>query len=704
MTLVGSTPRLARLDGDGRPWWRDPFRVFQTNLRETDAVLDVDRTLDAIHEHGSNVWLINGGGIMSFYPTDLPFQTRNPYLADRPSGDLLGDAVAAAHERGIRVVARMDFSKVTERVAQEHPDWLYVDPAGEHQVYEGLSSTCPAAGYYQEAAFAALTEVAERYDVDGFFFNWFGFNEIDYSGRYRGVSQNAESVRRFREWSGGDELPTGPESANYVAWQRFATETIDDLTARFRSHIATLLPGAAFIRGPGSDVVFHEANNEIGRPIWPFATSEAVSAARAVRPAQPVFVNSVAFVDMPYRLAAEEPSRFRQYIVQTIARGGNPSAYIMGEPGAIDYPNVTAVGDVFRFHRDHADIYRDAVPAARIALVRPDPLRADAARHARSTEEFRGLFRALQQCHLPFDVLPLPDVRAAASASDAGRFAVYVVPDCGELDDATVDALDVAVDAGALVILTGSSGATGRALAASPVAEYGPLREGRDLYAAYSVESADAAGHPRHPVVPVFGEYRSIRTREGARAVSHVAPPVAYGPPEKAHGNIIGDEPGIAVSGSGRGAVAVIPWTIGRSFHHLGLSVARDAVVALIEQHDAEIAPVRAEFPPHVEVVVLETPSDLIVHAVNVSGVQGNGFTPPVPIHGGRLTVPGRRTAIDGSTGRPLDGAYDTTADTSTVEVPSFDTFAVVRVPRDGASATGLPGTHTTTEEVHDND
>src|SRR5690606_27730250 len=34
-------------------WWDEPFGVFQTNLREIDAGLDVEATLDAIEEHGA---------------------------------------------------------------------------------------------------------------------------------------------------------------------------------------------------------------------------------------------------------------------------------------------------------------------------------------------------------------------------------------------------------------------------------------------------------------------------------------------------------------------------------------------------------------------------------------------------------------------------------------------------------------------------
>jgi len=99
------------------PWWKRPYRTFQTNLREIDAGLDVTKVLDHIERIGANTWLLNTAGIVSFYPSELEFQHPSPWLAERPSGDLVGDAVAAAHARGVRVLSRVDFSKVQSAIS-----------------------------------------------------------------------------------------------------------------------------------------------------------------------------------------------------------------------------------------------------------------------------------------------------------------------------------------------------------------------------------------------------------------------------------------------------------------------------------------------------------------------------------------------------------------------------------------------------------
>ena len=75
--------------GETTEWRRHSFRIFQTNIREVDSGLDVERVVQDIVDFGANVWLLNAGGIVSHYPSKLPFQHPSPWLNDRPSGDLL---------------------------------------------------------------------------------------------------------------------------------------------------------------------------------------------------------------------------------------------------------------------------------------------------------------------------------------------------------------------------------------------------------------------------------------------------------------------------------------------------------------------------------------------------------------------------------------------------------------------------------------
>src|SRR5699024_209827 len=110
--------------------------------------------------------------------------------------------------------------------------------------------------------------------------------------RYHGVCHCRGCQERYARDVGGP-LPSGPTDPGYARWQEFARSTVDELTARIAAHVAARREDAVLVQGARSDIVFHEANNAVGRPLWPHATGEAVSAIRSGRPEAPIIVNAV---------------------------------------------------------------------------------------------------------------------------------------------------------------------------------------------------------------------------------------------------------------------------------------------------------------------------------------------------------------------------------------------------------------------------
>ncbi|ADB33648.1 conserved hypothetical protein [Kribbella flavida DSM 17836] len=637
-----------------RLWWQDPFRMFQTNLREIDAGLDVEEVLDYLVEFGADTWLLSVGGILSNYPTDLDFQTRNPYLTRRSSGDLVGDAVKAAGRRGIRVMGRMDFSKIDHRRAEQHPDWCFVDAAGHPQVYNGLTSVCPSGDYYQVKLFEVLDEVLDRYPVDGFFCNWMSFNEVDYSRVYRGVCHCLSCHRRYAEYAPGEPLPEGKGSPGYRTWQRFAREVLADLTGRIREHLARRRPEAPLVLGDQADIVFHEANNAVGRPLWHHRTSEHVSAAKTYRPEVPVLTNSVGFVDMPYRLAGEEPQHFAQYLVQAIARGANPSTYIMGTPADNPYECLQVAGELTRFHRDHHEVYRDLVPAAGTLLVRPDAFEPGAVR------EFQGLYLALLQRHVPFDVLP----EERLGEADLGRYRTVVLPDLGPLAPGIAPVLDAYCVAGGAVVTTGNSGVVADEI------QLQCLPASRRL-ASHDTEEATRSLHLRseHGIVPVVGAFHLVEPSADAEVGLHALSRAPYGPPEKCYGHLELDHPGQLRTSYGPGRAVMLPWTIGRAYRDVGLTAHRDIVVDAVLW--AGGPQVTTGLPEQVEIVVGRSAAGQVIHLLNRSGDADQRFAEPVPIVPSWLALPEpaehvealragvRRPVVDGRVELPQIGLFE---------------------------------------------
>lgn len=668
---------------DTGSWWRAPFRMYQTNLREIDAGMDVEAVLDIVQEYGANAWLLNAGGIMSFYPTDLPFQTRNPYLQDRPSADFVGDAVAAASARGVRVLARMDFSKVSTRIASEHPDWLFVGPDQSKQTYNGLVSACPSAGYYQEAAFAVIAEFAARYPIDGFFFNWFSFNEIDYSRTYRGVCHCTACTSGFKEFSGGRELPAGRGDADYALWRRYAEFVINDLTARFREHIHDVRPNAALILGERADIVFHEANSALGREFWPFATGEAVSLSKSVRPDVPVLVNAAVFVDMPYRYAAIQPEHFAHYAVQAVARGAVPSAYTMGTPLATPYPNMALASQVVHAHREHEDVYGALRPSAELLLI-ADPRQTVGA----AVDEYRGVYEALQRAHIPFDIAPWQGIPEALAG---GRYAIVVVPDLRtEADQATIAALDSFVDSGHTVVTTGGIlfDEDRPQLAGSPALRRSASTEAdEELRNSYIAVDEPGYGDGYRRVVPVAGSYHYIECHPDAERHMRYVAQAPYGPPELCHGTFPLDYPGWAVRRYGTGRVVLVPWGIGATARMFGTGAIgawfADLITGLLPECRIEVR----NLPESVELIVGESAGRLVVHLLNFSGVRHNSIGPEVPIRHGEIIVPGATSARSLVAGQTIETVRDDGR--LVVPVPEFGIYEALVLELEGDGRTG---------------
>jgi len=103
----------AAAPAEEKPWWLSSHRMLQTNLREIDAAMDLDRYVADMRQFGADAVLLNVGGIVANYPSDLPYH----------------------------------FSKLNQQIAARHPEWLYVSERGEQVSYNGQVQTCVNSGY-----------------------------------------------------------------------------------------------------------------------------------------------------------------------------------------------------------------------------------------------------------------------------------------------------------------------------------------------------------------------------------------------------------------------------------------------------------------------------------------------------------------------------------------------------------------------------
>ena len=283
-------------------WWMtEPIRWVQTNLRQTDAALDPARLVDQLADMRANVLLIGMGGIVAYYPTRTAFHYPSPFLP--PGHDMFGQVLRDAHARHIRVVGRFDFSKTMKPVFDAHPEWFFRQANGEPVIYNGLYSTCINGGYYRAQAIQILSEALDGYDVDGLFFNMFGNQSRDYSGREVGLCHCDACQTRYRAMFHKD-LPARPDDD----YRKFRFISSREVAAAIGELSHAKRPQAGYFNyiQESTDGIMSESNTAVDRPLplWLYSASDNVNRARNSEPGKMAVNLNMQFVDMWWRFAS----------------------------------------------------------------------------------------------------------------------------------------------------------------------------------------------------------------------------------------------------------------------------------------------------------------------------------------------------------------------------------------------------------------
>ncbi|MEN3340195.1 MAG: hypothetical protein V7647_3871 [Acidobacteriota bacterium] len=196
----------------GRPWYQRTLRWMQTNIAEIDVTrYDIPWWRQHWKRTQTQGVVVNAGGIVAYYPTDVPLHRRSEFLGNR---DLFGDLAKAAHDDGIVVFARMDSNGAGEAMYRAHPDWFTRKADGQPYFRdETLYAPCINGPYYREHIPAILREIATRYHPEGFTDNsWSGLSRAS-------VCYCVNCRTRFRQ-SRGLDLPVERDwnSVAYRAW------------------------------------------------------------------------------------------------------------------------------------------------------------------------------------------------------------------------------------------------------------------------------------------------------------------------------------------------------------------------------------------------------------------------------------------------------------------------------------------------------
>jgi hypothetical protein len=453
----------------GDPWYKTTLRWAQTNLVEIDPERYDDKFWRE-HWRRTRVQgvIINAGGIVAYYPTELPFHHRALKLGER---DLYGEIVKAAREEGLVVIARMDSNRVAEDFYRAHPDWIALDIDGSPYRQAEKYVTCINSPYYSEYLPAVMREIISRSHPEGFADNsWAGLGRAS-------ICHCANCREQFRAFAGLD-LPQKHDwsSEAYRQWIRWNYRRRSELWAfndrvtreaggpdcRWMGMISgdVLNNGNRFIDLPEilalSPIVMldhqrrngvdgFEQNTEAGKRLhevggWDKLIPESTPQYQLGAPA--------------FRLASMPPAEVRLWSSSAFAGGIQPWWHHIGAMHE-DRRQYNTAEPIFRWHEANQDILVNRQPVADVGVVwsqaNHDYLGQDRARDV-TLNPYRGAGKALDKAGIAW----LP-IHADAIAGASGRVKVLILPNLGAMSPAQVAAVEAFAASGGSVIATSES-------------------------------------------------------------------------------------------------------------------------------------------------------------------------------------------------------------------------------------------------------
>lgn len=637
-------------------WWREPQRIVQTNLALTDADMDCREVARDIRKFGATAVFFNVGGIYAWYPTKLPLQAVNPFL----KSDIVGEMIEACRAENIKFIGRFDLSKATRLAYDAHPEWFCHTSDGKPFEYNGTYQASLTGGWYHDYALKILTETLSTYEIDAAFFNFFGYSRFNYSHHDFGFSHDPSAVKRFAEFADGARIPDAndPSDPAYKKYLAFQDMTSAETSKLIYEHCKSVRPsiGIANLNG-GRDWIRMESNRSSVRPQpeWVYQTGELARQAQSIgRGISPYTVAQTHYFDFPWRQTSESAAFQANRVAQALANGAEPHYFFMGPIARQeDTKAVPVIRDFMHYHARNEDLYDTLDSAARIGLYQSrasdrfgETMRLRDASSHRSSNAFRGAYRALVESNLAFDLIADQLGQAADFLDILSRYEVIVLADASCLGDQEAAAFDAYVEQGGNLVVTGRTGMLTRtgeerssvALKSLPITGIREIR--RDIVAAYFKVATDELDFPDTRSIMLRGTYLFTEQKPDTETLLRMLPPQKFGPPELCYPEEpVSDEPGVIIGRHGRGSVAYLPWSPDRLYHAHSLVEHRQIIAQLTQRFSPPVAKLARGSRLELTVRRSSESGETVVHLVNYSGQSNDNFDEPVVQHGLRLGV-----------------------------------------------------------------
>jgi len=688
----------------GAGWFDTPMRWVQLTLVENDpGTFDPKFWLDYFRTLHADAATLSAGGIVAYYPTNVPLHHRSAWLGN---SDPFGVLVAGCRAMGMRVVARTDPHAVREEVRAAHPDWIAHNANGEarrHWANPELWVTCALGPYNFDFMDQVHREIVEKYKVDGIFSNrW---------AQQGGDCYCATCQKNFKDASGMD-LPRSadrrdPGRRAYVAWRK---ARLTELWKKWDATVRAANPEASFIpNGPpdlktaGELAAIQFTDNQARRGVTPpWANGRRAKEYRSVMGRRPIGGIFSVGLEEAYRWkdSVQSEPEIRLWVAEGTANGMRP--WVTKFSGVLyDRRWLPVVERIYDWHYAHERYLRNETPLARVAVLHSEQTAAEhpgMAQGDRHEDHMLGMYHSLVESRIPFELVH----EAFLTPDRLDRFKLLILADTAALSDAQCRAIREYVARGGSVLAT---------FATSLADESGARRDNFGLSDLFGVTFAGKVDGPmqnsylsldsdpstgaRHPVLAgldgtpriINGVFRlDVRPTIDFPSPVTLIPTYPDLPMEDVYPRVTHTTTReLYLRDLGRSRVAYIPWDIDRSLWDVMCVDHLRLLRNTIEWTANEPPPVAVKGPGLLDVTAWRQRDSMTVHLVNLTNpmMMKGPLREVIPIGPQQITVrlpagtrPKKVQLL--TAGKTVD--YKPIGTAITLTVPSVDVHEVVAI------------------------
>ena len=704
---IGPRERHAQTPTAGSPldgWFDRPMRWAQLTLVENDpGRFDPQFWLDYFRALHADAATLSAGGIVAYYPTEVPLHHRSAWLGTM---DPFGTLVAGCRKLGMHVVARTDPHAARDEVKAAHPEWISVTASGEprrHWANQELWVTCALGGYNFEFMDQVHREIVTKYRVDGIFANRWA---------QQGGDCYCDTCRTNFLAATGRELPRttdrrDPARRAFVDWRKARLTELWkkwDATVRSVNADARFIPnGPPDLKTAGDLAAIQFADYQARRGVTPpWANGHRAKEYRSVMGRRPIGGIFSVGLEEQYRWkdSVQSEPEIRLWVAEGTANGMRP--WFTKFSGVLyDRRWLPAVERIYDWHYRHERYLRNESPLARVAMLFSEQTatyHAGAAQGDRADDHVLGMYHALVESRVPFELVH----EAFLQPERLDRFKLLVLADAAALSDAQCAAIRAYVDRGGSVLATFASSLYDEIGNRRPdfgLADlFGVSFTGRidgPMQNSYLSLDADPATGRRHPVLNglddtpriVNGVFRvDVKPMREFPSPVTLIPTYPDLPMEDVYPRTARTETReLYLRDLGRSRVVYIPWDIDRTFWDVmcvdHLQLLRNAIAWATN----EPAPVTVEGPGVLDLAIWRQAASMTVHIVNLTNpmMMKGPLRETIPVGPLRVRVripSGARasrvqllTAGTTVSTAPVDGVV-------TLTIPSVDVHEVIAI------------------------